>query len=182
MFEIDQQAFKGWTSLRTISFADACAIKKLGDQAFASTALEMFAFPSSLRQIGTGLFQDCKMLKTVSLGAGLKFVGDSWFSRSGIQSIAFPASVVEVQTNAFLECENLEKVTFPKNSQLQKICFGAFRGAGIRNFTAPSSLRHIAQSAFCKCKKLKSVTLNEGLVELGDDTFFENGNKFYGVF
>ena len=69
---IETDAFRGWTSLEEVVFEAGSRLERIGDHAFAGTALKEFAAPSSLKTIGAGAFADCKSLR---LNEGLESLG-----------------------------------------------------------------------------------------------------------
>ena len=70
--EIADDAFRDWTNLVEVVFEPGSRLKKVGDHAFADTALREFAAPEGLKEIGSGTFMNCKELRTVKLNKGLE--------------------------------------------------------------------------------------------------------------
>ena len=71
---------------------------------------------------------------------------------------------------AFQKCERLRRVTFRDGSQLERIGQRCFNGSGIEELVTPQSLKRIDSGAFRWCENLKRAVLNEGLVQLGEES------------
>ena len=70
--EIADNAFRDWTNLEEVVFEPNSRLERIGDHAFAGTALREFTAPGSLKVIGSGAFMNCKSLKAVRLNEGLE--------------------------------------------------------------------------------------------------------------
>ena len=57
--EIAENAFQGWTSLEEIVFEPGSRLERIGDHAFAGTALKEFVAPENLKVIGSDAFDVC---------------------------------------------------------------------------------------------------------------------------
>ena len=77
--EIAEDAFRGWTGLTEVVFESGSKLRRVGDYAFASTALKVFVAPGDLKEIGVGAFMNCKELRTVKLNEGLESLGEGAF-------------------------------------------------------------------------------------------------------
>ena len=109
---IEADAFRGWTSLEEIVFEGKSRLERIGDHAFAGTALREFVAPGSLKTIGAGAFADCKSLKQVRLNEGLESLGgegDGAFQNSGIEEIYIPSTLREMSRATFSKCKSLRR-------------------------------------------------------------------------
>ena len=77
--EIADGAFRDWTNLAEVVFEPGSRLRRVGDHAFADTALREFTAPNGLREIGSGAFMNCKELRTVKLNEGLESLGEGAF-------------------------------------------------------------------------------------------------------
>lgn len=110
---IEADAFRDWTSLEAVVFEGKSRLERIGDHAFARTALREFSAPSSLKTIGAGAFADCKGLKQVRLNEGLESLGsegDGAFQGSGLEAMRLPSSLKRMGQNTFAGCANLKKL------------------------------------------------------------------------
>lgn len=97
--------------------------------------------------LGTGTFNSCRQLVSVTLPEGLTEIGD----------------------DTFRYCDNLQSLTIPDS--VERIGNHAFDGTAISSLTLPASLRSIEESAFERTS-LTSITLPEGLLSIGDRAFY----------
>jgi hypothetical protein len=100
-------------------------IYNLGNSAFAGTKLTSIELPSTLgRNIrgygsdgSSGIFEDCKSLKTVTLYEGLESIGSEMFKGcSALTSITLPNSINFIGSEAFVGT-SLTEITLPAPAQ-----------------------------------------------------------------
>ena len=99
--------------METVVFEPGSRLERIGDHAFAGTALKEFVAPGSLKTIGAGAFANCKSLKQVRLNEGLEIIGggeDKIFRGSELEEIYLPSTLQEMRSNIFTGCESLKKV------------------------------------------------------------------------
>ena len=66
--EIAEDAFRDWTNLEEVVFEPDSRLERIGDRAFAGTALREFIAPKGLRELGENAFADCRRLGRVEIG------------------------------------------------------------------------------------------------------------------
>ena len=140
---IEAAAFKGCSSLATVTFEKGSQLKTIGGGyssyypnyygAFADcTALTSIEIPASVETIEAAAFMRCSKLATVTFekGSQLKTIGGDYSSSyyygvfsdcTALKSIEIPASVETIEAAAFKGCSSLATVTFEKGSQLKTI-------------------------------------------------------------
>lgn len=79
---------------------------------FANSSVSSVVLPSTLKQLGYGTFESCKMLKNIELPARLEVISCRCFSVSGLEKIDIPGSVREIKEYAFMYCDRMKEVTF----------------------------------------------------------------------
>ena len=153
--EIGDSAFYGLSTLASVDFSAATALKKIGHSAFAGTAVAKIDLSTctDLTKLPDSVFCDCGELEKVTFPDGLKTIGAA----------------------AFGDCDKLARVTF--NEGLETIGAGAFYSCdALEKLEFPSSLLTIggdfvSEGAFAFCENLAKVTFNEGLETIGDNAF-----------
>ncbi len=90
--EIEYEVFEGCDSLRSISLHDD--IVRIGEEAFAGTAIRTIDLPEKLLEIGAGAFASCKYLegeliegtdvKAVTIPAGVQSLGFGYYDYDAI--------------------------------------------------------------------------------------------------
>ena len=165
---IEEAAFKGCSSLATVTFEKGSQLKTIGGDSYSSgafsdcTALTSIEIPASVETIEAAAFRGCSKLATVTFekGSQLKTIrsADSYyphtyygaFSFCPITSIEIPASVETIEAAAFKGCSSLTTVTFEKESQL-KIIGGGYGYSYSGTF--------YYYGAFSDCTALKSIEI-----------------------
>ncbi|MBQ0130222.1 MAG: leucine-rich repeat domain-containing protein, partial [bacterium] len=139
-------AFSNCSNLSSVELPDQ--MYKIGDRAFARTALTGIVLPSGLLNIDVACFWGCNSLV----------------------SITIPENVTEIGRMAFQNCQSLQSVTF--NDSLQKIWDSAFENcSSLTEIEIPNSVAQIRWSAFRNCTNLSTVTIGKGVTEIQQYAF-----------
>ena len=196
---IEAAAFKGCSSLATVTFENGSQLKTIGGGssyygAFSDcTALTSIEIPASVETIEAAAFKGCSSLATVTFenGSQLKTIGggSSYYGAfsdcTALTSIEIPASVETIEAAAFKGCSSLATVTFENGSQLKTIgggssYYGAFSDCtALTSIEIPASVETIKASAFKGCSSLATVTFENGS-QL--KTIEGGGSSYYGAF
>ena len=199
---IEAAAFKGCSSLATVTFENGSQLKTIGGGSYSSgafsdcTALTSIEIPASVETIGASAFKGCSKLATVTFEkeSQLKTIGGGYsgpnyygvFSDcTALTSIEIPASVETIKASAFKGCSSLATVTFENGSQLKTI-EGGYPSSGtfadctaLTSIEIPASVETIEAAAFKGCSSLATVTFEKGsqLKTIGG-----GGSSYYGAF
>ena len=196
---IEAAAFKGCSSLATVTFENGSQLKTIGGGssyygAFSyCTALTSIEIPASVETIEAAAFKGCSSLATVTFenGSQLKTIGggSSYYGAfsdcTALTSIEIPASVETIKASAFFLCSSLATVTFENGSQLKTI-EGGYPSSGtfadctaLTSIEIPASVETIEAAAFKGCSSLATVTFEKGsqLKTIGG-----GGSSYYGAF
>lgn len=124
--EIGANAFDGCTAL-SFDLTLPQSMKKIGSNAFASTALSSVVLSgSSVESIGNGAFRNCHSLKKAILSDATVSIGNYAFENSEKLSEIYAANVTSVGYDAFRGCTSLSDKEAFKNLENAKT--GAFDG------------------------------------------------------
>ena len=196
---IGASAFKGCSSLATVTFENGSQLKTIGGGSYSSgafsdcTALTSIEIPASVETIEAAAFKGCSSLATVTFenGSQLKTIGGGSYSSgafsdcTALTSIEIPASVETIEASAFKGCSSLATVTFENGSQLKTI-EGGYPSSGtfadctaLTSIEIPASVETIEAAAFKGCSSLATVTFEKGsqLKTIGG-----GGSSYYGAF
>lgn len=180
MKTISQAAFLN-SHIESIVFNEG--LLYIGDYAFRGcTDLKSVEIPSSVKELGYKVFENCFSLERVIFSEGLEVIGRKTFkSCRSLNFIHMPLSVRSCPKSAFIECRNLkikegfkisdrylisfsgsaEDVTIPDD--VETIGEEAFYYRGeIKTVTIPASVKKIMANAFNHCSSLEQVIFADG--------------------
>ena len=103
-------------NLKEVVLSDS--IKKIGSSAFyVCKSLESITVPSTVLEIGVGVFSRCSSLRTVVLNEGLNRINKFAFSNcTHLQSITLPSTLTSVGDYAFEGCNMLREIVILNES------------------------------------------------------------------
>ena len=163
---IEAAAFKGCSSLATVTFENGSQLKTIGGGSYSSgafsdcTALTSIEIPASVETIKASAFKGCSSLATVTFenGSQLKTIEGGYPSSgtfadcTALTSIEIPASVETIEAAAFKGCSSLATVTFEKGSQLKTI-----GGGGSSYYGAFGQLKNLMTVDMSACTQVKTI-------------------------
>ena len=148
---IEAAAFKGCSSLATVTFENGSQLKTIGGGSYSS-----------------GAFSDCTALTSIEIPASVETIEAAAFKDcSSLTSIEIPASVETIKASAFKGCSSLATVTFENGSQLKTI-EGGYPSSGtfadctaLTSIEIPASVETIEAAAFKGCSSLATLLSKE---------------------
>jgi len=197
--EIGKYAF-AYCKLNSVSLNQ---VRAIGDGAFEFSSLKNITLPDTLTSMGTGVFADndllsgvtigsgltelpaftfanCdKVLKKITIPAGIRVIGDSAFYKSSIRDVTFaPGSELSVIGSNSFFFTAIESIALPQT--LESIGSGAFSSClNLTEIEFPSSLQYIGSAAFYACSSLKDIYIPASVTELGYGAFGACGSLSY---
>ena len=138
---------------------------------FASDVTSII-IPSSVTEIGSGAFAECRSLENVRIPVSVTKIGDNAFRGClRMEAIVIPDSVTDLGGNAFYACTNLNRVELSRS--LNAIKSGTFHGCkNLKQIKFPPSIKEIGIGAFENCQKLEDIAIPDSVKTLGDDAFY----------
>ena len=130
------------SSVKNVSIPEY--ITKVKDYAFAHSNIETIAIPSTVKELGCGIFWGCKFLSSVKLDCLIERLPDSFFAFSSLTSFDVPECIKVIGVCAFYSCRNLQTINLNKG------------------------LKTIENRAFEECTNLVSLNIPELIVKIGD--------------
>ena len=155
-------------------------VTELSTKAFAESGIKSITLPDSVKLIGSGAFQNCEKLKTVTFGKGVTEIENFAFSDTGLETIEVPASVTKIGTQAFEKNESLTAVTVKGNVEVGNKVFDECTALKTVEFLGEKSLT-LGWSVFSDCTAIESLTLNADSVTFADTTFMDCKIKRYAA-
>ena len=199
--EIGTKAFTYCTALASVTFADGSAPLTMGESVFERAGLTSITLPARVKTLGkrafyycqtlktaafdktnlteipVSMFENCKLLSSVSAPKGITAIGtDAFYNCAALKSMTVPASVTSLGNRVFSGCSGLETLTFETNedgsSALNEIGTSVFtRCAALTSVILPDSVKQIPTSMFDSCTKLASVTYADDITSIASNAF-----------
>ena len=148
---------------------------------FTDTKITKVQFPSTLEEIGSNAFRNCKSLMCeISLPHILKRIENYAFARSAIKgNLALPDGLEYIGSYAFQECSSLTgSLTIP--SRIHTISSYAFELCGFNgNLTLPMGLTEINSFAFNYARFKGELNIPSTVTTIGSNAFANS--KFNGT-
>ena len=121
-------------------------------------------------------FNNCDMLKTISIPSGVTNIGEFAFMGCTSLSItSLPSGLTKIGDRAFSMCTNLALTSLP--SELINIDWAAFYGCEKLALTSlPSGITSIEENTFYNCKRLSLASLPSRITSIGANAFFNCTN------
>lgn len=136
------------------------SITKIRDNAFIHTDIESITIPSTVKEMGYGIFWNCEVLSRVQLNCIIEKLPNSMFACcSSLTSFDVPGYIKVIELGAFYRCENLLEINLHKG--LKVIENRAFEECtNLVSLNIPESIEKIGDNyGFCfkECKNLKNI-------------------------
>lgn len=196
---INDMAFRGMSSLTTVTFEEASSVQKFGIDAFSwCVNLTTITLPSSLTELSTA-FSYCKKLEIINVpdnsqleriksiafttneelrqfnflgSCALTTIESSAFANlKKFEAFHFPKSVTTIQSNAFSGCKGMKTATFANDAVITAIAQGAFANCGLTSISIPQSVKTIQKDAFKSCTVLETVQVSANLTTISSEAF-----------
>ena len=136
-------AFSGRYYLKHVTLPEG--LESLGNEVFSGTGLQTVTLPSTLKEMGVGVFAYCDNLTEVT------------FTGNGTALTCLPEKT-------FTFCEKLRQFTLPEGNRITSIGESAFSYCSqLQELTLPEGLTEIGDDAFWSCTRLKSLVLPASL-------------------
>ena len=117
VYTIDDNAFKGCTSLKTVTFENNSILESFGRDSFKGcSSLTSIVIPNGVVYIFDNSFMDCTLLKYVVFqdNSHVETIYKQAFANcTSLESIIIPSSVTELQIGCFQGCSSLKSITVP---------------------------------------------------------------------
>lgn len=132
-------------------------VQSIGSQAFQGALFSGELSLSSVQEIGSSAFYDCRFSGSLVIPEGVIGVESSAFCGNRFSEVVLPTTIRSIGSGAFRSNNQLENITLPEG--LVTISENAFSGANrMASITFPSTLLSIGNQAFYNCYNISSIT------------------------
>ena len=148
-------------------------VKYVAGYAFKESDITSVTIPSSVVDIATNAFENCKSLKRVNLSNGLERIGEAAFSGcSNLPNIWLPTTLTAIYGKAFYGCVQLLQVYIPKSVTMIK--FQAFMGCVSlvgAYWSEPNVTVEVGEAVFNACSSLNRIKLPKSVTSIPAGTY-----------
>ena len=148
-------------------------METIGQYAFAECGglADTLTIPDATLTLGRDVFSQCRHLRAVHIGGGLRVVPDECFAYcDSLRWVEVGPAVDMLSRGAFFGCLSLTEIVLPAG--LAAVGIGTFEGcAALQRVALPDSVREIGAFAFSQCSSLERVTMGLGLGLIGRYAF-----------
>lgn len=158
------------------------SVREIGDSAFAGTATTTATLKDGV-VYGAAVYENCKMLNTASIDAGVKEIPPSTFQEDtalATVNIAENSTLTSIGMQAFMVCSALEDIAIP-NTVTDIGNFAFAECSSLRDVLLYPSVANIGNSAFKDCKSLNKVIVAKFRAKFGSDVFENSNPTIYGA-
>lgn len=127
----------------------------IGDYSFSGLeSLDSIVLPSSLQEIGRGVFNYCSSLTSITIPDSVWSLGKFAFANcENLSNIGFGASLGEINESCFEGCNSLTSIVVPRTVWF--IGLTSFKDcASLRNVFIPVETKYVKSGAFEGCSNL----------------------------
>lgn len=161
------------------SSIDGMQVTAIGDEAFEYCGLLQINIPSSVREIGSGVFAGCGNVNSIIVDESNLFYDSRNNCNaiirksdnvliSGCKNSSIPLGIMAIGKRAFKCVEDLTEITLPVS--VTRIEAAAFQASGLENIILPDNLTYIGDEAFYSCN-IEEVVLPQSVTEIGSGVF-----------
>ena len=172
----DTEVVDGITWTYTVSDGEA-SVGGTYSTAVSPMVAGAIAIPSSfagipVTSIGTGAFNECYRLTSVTIPDSVRSIGNRSFrSCYGLVELTIPDGVTTIGYDAFAGCDGLRNVVLGNGvTDLTKFSFCG--NANLTNVVVGSGVTSIGDHAFSGCSGLTVISIGNGVTSIGDEAFY----------
>ncbi|MBQ7547246.1 MAG: leucine-rich repeat protein [Clostridia bacterium] len=162
---IGESAFAGNSSIKKVILPSS--VRRLCLGAFRETGINRIELPSTVIEVQTACFRDCKYLEYASFPDGIAYLAEALFRGcEQLKRFVAPSTVERMEEAVFRNCSSLEEVVLPDS--LQSMTEGGFYGCrSLRRLIIPCTVVGAEIQSFDTCPLLERVQIGKFVFEHG---------------
>lgn len=127
--------------------------------------------PSSVSEIGSSCFYNCRALKEITLPSTIHSINDKvFFNCYSLSKINLSTNLYSLGKEVFNNCTNLSELIIPSTiTSINNECF--YGCSSLSKVSIPSTLKQISEGCFCCCRLLTHIDLPSSITSLGSSVF-----------
>ena len=127
--------------------------------------------PSSVSEIGSSCFYNCRALKEITLPSTIHSINDKvFFNCYSLSKINLSTDLYSLGKESFYHCTGLTELVIPSSvSSMSDCCFSGC--SSLSKVSIPSSINQIPEGCFSGCRLLTHIDLPNSITSLGKDVF-----------
>lgn len=131
--------------------------------------------PTSVSEIGSSCFYNCRALKEVNLPYTINTINDKvFFNCFSLSKINLTTNLYSLGNESFYRCTSLSELNIPSSiSSIDKYCFCGC--SSLSKVTIPSTISKINSGCFSGCNSLTHINLTNSITSLGKHAFSSCG-------
>lgn len=137
------------SSVEIIDLSKCKDLETIGRDAFKNSYIKAIKFPSSVKRLNAGAFENCKQLKEITIPDSVKYVSSGVFSGcKTLESIKLPKNLEILESYVFKNCKSLKTLVIPDN--VDEISSYALLGTNLEKLYLPKNLAFLSAAGFPK--------------------------------
>jgi len=150
---------------------DGEPVAAIGEGAFRGGGIVSAYIPNTVKNIGSGAFQNCKDLTEIVIPKNVGILNNNVFSGcAGLTKVTIPEGVTVIDNGVFGGCSGLTAITIPEN--VTSVGDRVFNGCiGLTEIIFPKNVTSIGDRVFSGCSALTKVTIPESVASIGVGVF-----------
>ena len=129
------------------------------------------SIPSDVTSIGNGAFEECVIIRGISMGENVTSIGKkAFYGCVSLESITLSPSLTKIGEEAFMECAALKSISIPHG--VKSVSANMFTSCvALEDVSIPKSVKSIDSAAFSNCLSLKEITIPETVKNIVSNAF-----------
>ena len=165
------------SSVEIIDLSKCKNLETIGKDAFRNSHIKVIRFPSSVKRLNAGAFENCEQLKEITIPDSVKYISNSVFQGcTALESIKLPKNLEVLKPCILENCKSLKTLVIPDN--VDEISSFALAGTNLEKLYLPKNLAFLSIEGFPKnISEIHYSGNNESILKVLESHCQNNGIK-----